>query len=112
MHRIKNIIVVFLALLFAASLSKNILSYKDKHGFYGEIKQEYKEELETNKKLKSELKKNSDSYVVEKEIREQLQLLKPNEVAIILPNITIQPTPTPTPEKKPYEEWRDLLLKK
>jgi hypothetical protein len=88
------------------------LSYKDKRDFYHEIDREYKAELDTNKKLKSELKKNSDSYIVEREIRNQLQLLKPNETSVILPNITINPTPSPTPIKKPYEEWRDLLLRK
>lgn len=112
MRLIRNIIITFVALLLLVSLSKNILSYKDKRAFFNEYGHEYKAELYTNKKLKSELKKSSDSYVVEKEIREQLQLLKPNEVAVILPNITIQPTPTPTPVKKPYEEWRDLLLRK
>lgn len=112
MRFVKNTIVVVFALLFLGSLIRNIFSYLDKRNFYSEIEQEYREELDTNKKLKSELKKNSNSYLVEKEIRDQLQLLKPNEKTVILPNITISPTPSPTPIKKPYEEWRDLLLRK
>lgn len=112
MRLIKNVIITGIAILLIISLSKNIFSYKDKLSFYQDFQTEYDEELQTNKELKSELKKSADSYYVEKEIREQLQLLKPNEVAVIMPAITISPTPSPTPPKKPAEQWYDLLIQK
>ena len=112
MRLIRNIIIAFIGILLLVSLSKTIFSYKDKRDFFREYDDDYKAELEMNKKLKSELKSSSDSYIVEKNIREQLQLLKPNEVAVILPSIKVEPTPTPTPMKKPYEEWLDLVIKK
>ena|SRR3990167_3088603 len=112
MRFIKNGVIAIVAVLLLVSLSKSILSYKDKIAFNKEYEKEYAKELETYKQLKGELKKSSDSYVVEKDIREKLQLLKPNEVAVILPTISVQPSPSPTPEKKPYQEWVDLLLRK
>lgn len=110
MRLIKNAIITVFAVLLVLSLSRNIFDYKDKIAFYDDYKSEYEKELEQNKQLKSELKQSTDSYYVEREIREQLQLLKENEVAVILPEITITPTPTEAPPKPPYEQWRDLLL--
>lgn len=107
---IKKAAFVLIFIFLVASLSKNIYSYKSKLDFYHDYRIEYEKNRDTNKKLKSDIKKGEDYYYVEEEIREKLNLLKPGETAIIIPEVTVPPQPTPTVEKKPYEEWVDLLI--
>jgi cell division protein FtsB len=94
--------------VLVASLSRNIFLYKDKLSFYHDYRKEYEKEHDVNKKLKSDLKKSEDYYFVEKEIREKLNLLQPGETALIIPEVTLTPEPTPTVPKKPYEQWWEL----
>jgi len=47
---------------------------------------------------------------VEKNIRQKLNLLKPNEIAIILPKITPTPSPTPIIKNPPYQQWWKLFF--
>lgn len=109
---IKNSIFFLILAVLIASLSHNIFLYKDKLAFYHDYRKEYEKERDVNKKLKSELKKSEDYYHVEKEIRNKLNLLQPDETAIIIPPVTLTPEPTPTVIKEPYQEWVELLLGK
>jgi len=80
--------------------------------FYKNYQDEYDKEKKNNQRLQSEIKKSQDYYTVEKNIREKLNLLKPDEIAIILP----ERTPTPVTYKKKvlpaYQQWIELLTKK
>ncbi len=108
---IQGTIFLLIALFLGLSLTRNIFSYKDKIGFYNEIKADHDKEKALNKKLKSDLKKSSDYYFVERQIRDKLNLIKEDEIAIIIPEITPSPTPTPIIEKEPYQEWFELYRK-
>lgn len=105
---IKNIIFTILLVSLVVSLSRNIYLYRDKLSFYHDYRREFEKEQEVNKKLKSDIKKSEDYYFVEKEIREKLNLLQPGEIALIIPEVTLTPEPTPTVPKKPYEQWLEL----
>ena len=107
---IKNTILGILIVSLMYSLSKNIFGYTDKLDFYHEYRKEYEKENELNKQLKSDLKRSKDYYFVEREIREKLNLLQPQEEAIILPKITITPTPPPAITPAPYKQWIDLIV--
>ncbi len=109
---IKNLIFFLLLAVLVVSLSRNIFLYKDKLTFYHDYRKEYEKERDTNKKLKSDLKKSSDYYYVEKEIREKLNLLQPGEQVLLIPKVTLTPEPTPTVVKQPHEQWADLFLGK
>lgn len=111
LRRTQQAFTIVLVLFLLYSLSKNIFSYTGKLQFYHDFRKEYEKEYDKNKKLKSELRKSTDYYTVEKEIREKLNLLQPDEEAIILPKITITLAPSPTPIKKPYQQWIDLVTK-
>lgn len=106
-----GIFFLFIALFLVGSLTRNIFSYKDKTTFHAQLKAEHDEEKALNKKLKSDVKKSSDYYYVERQIRERLNLLQEDEISIIIPDITPHPTPTPLVKKKPYEMWLDLVIK-
>lgn len=62
--------------------------------------------------LKAELIKTNDLYYIEKTIRDKMNLLKQNEIALMLPQQTPTPTHlTPTP-KPNYIQWYDTVLQK
>lgn len=101
-----SLIVLFLFL----SLVRNIFSYRDKVDYYDSLKTEHDSELDRNKELKSDIRKSEDYYFIEKQIREKLNLLKPEETAYIIPDITTTPTPTPQITKTPQEAWKSAVL--
>jgi len=78
--------------------------------FYATYKKSYETETNRNNKLKMQAIKESDPMELEKTIRNQLNLVKPNEVAIIVPTPTLIPvTPTPTPLPV-YRQWVNVFF--
>jgi hypothetical protein len=112
MQLIKKIIgVVFVIFLFF-SLIRNVFNYTSKTQFYQDYKNDYEKENKKNIELKTEVVKKQSVDEVEKTIRNKLNLLKDNEVAIILPIPTltiITPTPTAAPT---WKQWVNLYIKK
>lgn len=110
MFTAKRIILFLLALFFLSSLTRNLFEYRRNLQFYQDYKQDYEKEKKKNTALKTELVKNNDPSQVEKTIRNKLNLLKKDEVAVLLPSPTPIPTIiTPTPQA-PYEQWRQLFF--
>ncbi|HLC94812.1 MAG TPA: septum formation initiator family protein [Patescibacteria group bacterium] len=103
---------IFLSVFLIYSLVKNILDFAKKTAFYRAYDQEFEEEREKNKKLKSELMKSQDYYMVEKNIREKLQLLKEDEVDILIARPSPTPTIIPIPPSSPIKQWYELFVSK
>src|SRR3989344_3349319 len=98
MKALKNIVGIFFAVFLLFSLLKNIFNYKDKIKFYEDYKRDYEAEKKKNIELKTEIVKKKSVAEVEKTIRNDLNLIRPDEVAIIIPSPTPKPriiTPTP-----------------
>ena len=110
MKLVRKIFVFLLLLFFFSSLTKNFLGYRNKVAFYQNYLNDYEKEKRRNVELKTELLKKSDPNEIEKTIRNKLNLLKPDEVAIILK----QPSPTPvviTPTPLPnYLQWWEVFF--
>ncbi|MBI2641722.1 septum formation initiator family protein [Candidatus Roizmanbacteria bacterium] len=107
---LKRIIYFLLILFLFSSLTKNLFDYRKKVQFYQEFKKEYEDERQKNRELKTAILKKSDLNEIEKTIRNKLNLLKPDEVAILLPQLTPTPmiiTPTPLPN---YRQWLDVFF--
>lgn len=107
---LKRIIYFLLLLFFLSSLTKNLFDYRKKVQFYEEYKNEYEAEKKKNRELKTAILKKSDFSEIEKTIRNKLNLLKPNEIAVILPQPTPKPviiTPTPLPN---YLQWVEVFF--
>lgn len=103
---------IWIFLLFLLySLTQGIFNYQKKMGFFEDYKKDYVKEVDKNKKLKSEIVKRDDYDIVEKDIRTKLNLLKPGEVAIILPRLSPTPTPTPEVKKPPAVQWWELFIR-
>ncbi len=111
MKILRNIIFFLLILFFFSSLTKNLFDYRKKLVFYEDFRNDHEKEKKRNTELKTMVLKKSDPNEIEKTIRDKLNLLKPDEVAIILK----QPTPTPniiTPTPLPnYLQWWQIFVK-
>lgn len=106
----KHIIIGFLVIFFSFSLTKNLFEYRRNLEFYESYKEEYKKVKEQNNKLQAKLVKMNDFYEMEKKIRNNLNLLKWSETAVIIPKPSPTPTViTPTPQPN-YEQWVDTFL--
>lgn len=111
MKAVKNTLAVFLIVFLLFSLLKNIFNYKDKMKFFEDYRQDYEAEKKKNIELKTEIVKKKSVTEVEKTIRNDLNLLKDDEIALILPSPTPTPvrlTPTPAPS---WKQWLDLFVK-
>lgn len=106
----KKLIFAGLILFFFFSLTRNFFEYRKNLQFYDQYRKEHEAEVKKNNELKAQLVKNNDSYEMEKRIRNKLNLLKENEVAVLLP----EPSPTPTivlPTAVPvHEQWRNVFF--
>ncbi len=105
----KKLALIFVVVFLSYSLIKNVMDYRRNLQFHQNYRDAYLKENKTNITLKTQLLKNNSLVQLEKTIRNKLNLLQPNEVAII-PNF---PTPTPpaiTPTPLPnYQQWWQLF---
>ena len=111
MKAFKNIVLLLLFIFLFSSLLKNLFSYKSKLQFYQQFKQDYEKEKKRQIELKTDVVRKKSQEEIEKTIRNDLNLVKDNEVALILPSPTLAPsrvTPTPAPN---WKQWWDLFFK-
>ncbi len=112
MKLIKNIVLLFLLIFLFSSLLRNLFGYKSKLQFYQQFKQNFDRERKRNIELKTEVVRKKSQEEIEKTIRNNLNLLKDNEVALILPSPTKTPisiTPTSLPN---WRQWWELFFKR
>ena len=108
MKLINKFFLGILLLILFSSFIKNFINYQEGKKFYNQYKKNYEEEKKKNTKLKTQMLKQTNVYEVEKKIRNELNLLQPDEVAVILPPIKTTHTPTPTPNLPNWQKWFNL----
>ncbi len=109
MQRIKRLLLYLLILFFITSLTRSLIDYGKNQQFYQDYKNEYENEKKRNVELKTQLVKSQDINEFEKIVRDKLNLHKPNEYILVIPNPTptvLTPTPTPVPN---YQQWIDVF---
>lgn len=112
MNLVKNLVLIFIFTFLCVSTYKNFVNYQAKRIFYEDYKKRYEDEKKKNITFKTELLKKSDVSEIEKTIRNKLNLLKENEVAIMIPSPTPKPVvlvPTPLPI---WHQWWDVFFGK
>lgn len=108
---IKKVFFVLLIIFLFSSLIPNVFNYRNKMTFYQQTKKELEEEKKRQIELKTEIVKKKSVEEVEKNIRNKLNLLKENEVAIIIPLPTQYPRLTPTPILANWQQWWRVFFK-
>jgi hypothetical protein len=102
---------LFFAIVFFILLSssiRNILNYQSALKFYHQYKNGFEKEKEKNQRLKTEILKKTSLSEIEKTIRNHLNLLQPDEVALIIAQPTPSPSPSPTPSLSNFQKWLNL----
>jgi hypothetical protein len=108
---IKNVLIGLIAVFLLFSLIKNVSEYQKNIAFFKSFQKEYFDQQEKNNKLKTQMVMEKDPAELEKTIRNKLNLLKENEIAVIVPTPTPTPvivTPTPPPV---YQQWFKVFVK-
>ena len=98
--KIKNFFLGVVSLFLLYSLAKGIFVFTDRFKIYQRLERK-KKALEKKKiELQTRIKKAESLDYLEKKIRNDLQLVQPNETVVILSYPTptpVKPTPTPLP---------------
>ncbi len=111
MADIRRFLLYAFLVFIIISLIKNIIDYRNKYNFYLGYKQDFEEETKKNIEYKTEYLKKTDPKELEKTIRNRLNLSKPGEMVVIIPQLTPTPTvitPTPAPN---WQQWTNLYFK-
>jgi len=112
MSLIRKIIFITLVLFLLFSFSRSFFDYKKNTQFYTDFKNQYFAEKKKNLELKTQFLKKNDPHEVEKNIRNKLNLSRPEEKTILIPDISPTPVPlTPTPAPV-YLQWWEIFMKK
>lgn len=108
---VKNILIGLIGVFLITSIIKSVTEYRKNLKFHATFKEEYQKEKDRNNQLRMQAIHESDSFELEKTIRNRLNLIKENEVAIIVPTPTTTPVrPTPTPQPV-YQQWAAVFFK-
>ncbi len=101
--------ILFIFLLF--SLYKNFSGFRKNIEFYESYKTQLDKAKKENTRLKTAKLQTTSLREIEKTIRNKLNLLKPNEIAVIVPPPSPTPTPAITPAIPVYRQWWNTFFK-
>lgn len=112
LHPISAILITIVAVLTIISMRQSLEPITDaEQGLYRleQEKQRLQEEIVAEKQ---KLEAASQPFYQEKKLRDELLLQKPDEIVIMMPEVTPIPrTPSPTPKiASPWEEWQQVLF--
>lgn len=110
MGKLKKILYAIIVLFLFFSLTKNIFDYKNALTFYKGYQKDYEKEKKDNATFRTHILKYKDPHELEKTIRNKLNMLKQDEIAVILPKPTPVRTGPPPTSAPVYRQWLTLLL--
>jgi cell division protein FtsB len=105
MGLIRKGILAIIFLFLMMSLFKNINEFRKNLQFYNSYQNQLKQAQQENARLLTQKTLKTSPREVEKTIRNQLNLLKEGEIAVIVPPPTPTPTPIITPIPPVYRQW-------
>ncbi len=110
MKLIKKTIILLLLLFLFSSLLRNILGYRDKIQFHQVFKNEYEKEKKQNTSLQTQILREKSYSELEKTIRNKLNLLRSDEIAVTIPTPTPE-APSITPTLAPnWVQWKNVFF--
>lgn len=87
MRKFTSIFAIIVSLYLIVSLVRSILQLWGAQGQVAEVEKVMQVELERNKILRQQLEASQSANFVEKAAREKLNMVRPDEVALILPEL-------------------------
>lgn len=110
--RIVTTIIIIFSLVFIINISRSIILLWQRADLVQIEEQEKKKVEQENLNLKQKLNFMQDPEYIEQEARDKLNMRKPGEAIVVLPEITSVPNPTITPVIPNWQKWRDLYFGK
>ena len=103
--------VFFIVLLFlVVSLIRNFADYRHNISFYEQTKDNFNKAFKVNKELKVRKQSGSSPFEIEKSLRNKQNLLRKNEIMVIVPSPSPIITPQLQPTEYPYKQWITLFF--
>lgn len=106
-NRLINLVLLILFILLALNLFRSLKNFYLRRSMIKNAEDRLQAELNQNDNLKRELAKTQSESFVEKQARDELNLIKEGEIIVILPTISpfIEPSPTPIDTSSNFEKW-------
>jgi hypothetical protein len=102
-------LIVFLFLVI--SLVRNIFDYQKNISFYDQTRLNFEKATIENKELKLHKQSSSSPFEMEKNLRNKQNLLRKNEIIVIIPSPSPSPVLIPRPLEPPYRQWIRLFFR-
>jgi len=78
--------------------------------FYQTTKKNLEKEVNKNKELTAQQLKSTSHFEIEKNLRNKQNLVRKDEIIVIVPSPTPTPTPLIVPTQPAYKEWLGLFM--
>jgi len=86
------------------------MDYQRNISFYDQTKNNFEKSVLENKELKIHKQAGSSPFEVEKNLRNKQNLLRDNEIIVIVPSPSPAPSPFVRPTEPPYRQWMQLFF--
>ena len=106
----RKIVFLIVLLFLVVSLIRNVADYQRNISFYDQIKSNFDKAFLENKSLKVHKQAGSSPFEIEKSLRNKQNLLRENELMVIIPSPSAVPTPYLRPTDLPYKQWARLFF--
>ena len=106
----RKIVFLIVLLFLVISFVRIALDYQRNISFYDQIKNNYNKALLENKELKVHKQAGSSAFEVEKNLRNKQNLLRENEIIVIVPPLSPFPSPFVQPTDYPARQWMRLFF--
>lgn len=113
MRKIIAIGILIFETYLIISLSRSVWDLWQKQAEIEKVSEKVEKLKRDNEKLQSQLDYVKTDEFVEKQAREKLRLVKPDETAVLIPQSLLQQataSATPTPVPPNWEQWMRLFL--
>ena len=95
--KLHHALLGFFVFALLTSFIRNSSTLANNLPFYNQLQSEFEREKAKNEELKLGAAKANNPYELEKLLRNKLGLVKAKEQIVVIPNLILSPTITPTP---------------
>ena len=106
----RKIVFLVVLLFLVISLIRNIADYQKNISFYDQTRLNLEKALQENKELIIHKQAGSSPFEIEKNLRNKQNMLRENEIIVIIPSPSPFPTPFVRPTEYPYRQWIRLFF--
>ena len=106
----RKILFVIVLLFLVISFIRIAMDYQRNISFYDQTKNNYDKALLENKELKVHKQAGSSPFEVEKSLRNRQNLLRKDEIIVIIPPPSPIPTISVLPSEYPIRQWIRLFF--